>query len=224
MKGHKISESNRAAVELCLLSEAGAFVRNMDPMKKDKKERAFFAKYLSTIDEIEDDQFEKKENPVRENMRRMYKGAKKVNSPKSLRRKYEVELTCLRTFAKTIPGIGNLAELPSGSTQLRHMKMPLVQKLWKEKYPVRYLFNLSYDHTIDNSPPIRCDYCTRTKMTLITTILFSVQSKIEDSWWLTHLSCKYLLCCLVCKDARILTQSHVSNLLAKPGRRQGKRK
>ena len=33
MEGHMISESNRAAVELCLLSEAGAFVRNMDPMK-----------------------------------------------------------------------------------------------------------------------------------------------------------------------------------------------
>jgi hypothetical protein len=41
MEGHKISESNRAAVELCLLSEAGAFVRNMDPMKKEKK-RGFF--------------------------------------------------------------------------------------------------------------------------------------------------------------------------------------
>jgi hypothetical protein len=33
MEGHKISEFNHAAVELCLLSEAGAFVRNMDPMK-----------------------------------------------------------------------------------------------------------------------------------------------------------------------------------------------
>ena len=98
-EGHKISESNRAAVELCLLSEAGAFVRNMDPMKKDKKESAFFAKYLSIIDEIEDDQFENAET-VRENMRRMYKGAKKLNSPKSLWRKYEAELTCLRTFAK----------------------------------------------------------------------------------------------------------------------------
>ena len=32
MEGHKISDSNRAAVELCILSEAGAFVRNMDPM------------------------------------------------------------------------------------------------------------------------------------------------------------------------------------------------
>jgi hypothetical protein len=31
---------------------------------------------------------------------------------------------------------------------------------------------------------------------------FSVQSKIEDSWWLTHLSCKYLLFCLVRKDCK----------------------
>jgi hypothetical protein len=146
MEGHKICEANRAAVEICLLSEAGAFVRNMDPMKKDRKEGAFFAKYLSIIDEIEDDQFEDT-GLVRESMRRMYKGAKKANSSKSLWRKYEVELTGLRTFAKRIPGIGNLAELPSGSTQLRHMKMPLVQKLWKEKYPVRYLFRLSYDRT-----------------------------------------------------------------------------
>jgi len=42
MEGHKISESNRAAVKLCLLSEAGAFVRNMDPTKKDIKESVFF--------------------------------------------------------------------------------------------------------------------------------------------------------------------------------------
>jgi hypothetical protein len=122
----------------------------MDPMKKDKKERIFLAKYLSIIDDIEDDQFEDTENHVCENMRQMYKGAKKVLSLKSLWRKYEVELTGIRTFAKQIPGIGNLAELPSGSMQLRHMKMPLVQKLWKEKYPVRYLFNQSYDRTIDN--------------------------------------------------------------------------
>jgi hypothetical protein len=58
MEGQKICEANRAAVEICILSEAGAFVRNMDPMKKDRKEGAFFAKYLSIIDEIEDDQFE----------------------------------------------------------------------------------------------------------------------------------------------------------------------
>jgi hypothetical protein len=31
---------------------------------------------------------------------------------------------------------------------------------------------------------------------------FSVQSQIGDSWWLMHPSCKYLLCCLVCKDCK----------------------
>jgi hypothetical protein len=54
--------------------------------------------------------------------------------------KYETELTDLRSFAKEILGIGNLAELPSGSTQLRHMKKPLVQALWTAKHPVEILF------------------------------------------------------------------------------------
>jgi hypothetical protein len=167
------------------LSEAGAFVRNIDPMKKDKKESAFFAKYLSIIDEIEDDQFKNAET-VRENMCRMYKGAKEIKFSEESVAEIRRRLTCLRTFAKKIPGIGNLAELPSGSTQLRHMKMPLVQSLWKEKYPVRYLFNLSYDctSTIDNSPPIR----HQNKDDVDYDDPFSVQSKIEDSWWLTHQS------------------------------------
>jgi hypothetical protein len=37
MEGHKIGKSYCASVELYILSEAGAFVRDMDPMKKDKK-------------------------------------------------------------------------------------------------------------------------------------------------------------------------------------------
>ena len=80
---------------------------------------------------------------VREKMCQMYKGAKKEHTAQSLWRKYEQELTLLRTFAKKIPGIGNLEELPSGSTQLRHMKTPLVQSLWKEKNPVRNYFHLT---------------------------------------------------------------------------------
>jgi hypothetical protein len=143
----------------------------MDPIKNNKKESAFIAKYLSIVDEIEDDHFEEKES-VRENMRQRYKGANKDTSVQSLWRKYEAELTCLRTFAKIFPGIGNLAELPSGSTQLRHMKKRLAESLWKEKYPVRYLFHLIYDRTIDNSPPICCDSHTRTKTVLIMMIHF----------------------------------------------------
>ena len=177
MDGHKIRESNRAAVKLCLLSEAGAFVRNMDPMKKDIKERAFFDKYISIVNEIEDDQFVD-ETFVREKMRLMYKGAKKEHTATSLWRKYEQELTQLRTFAKKIPGIGNLAELPSGSTQLRHMKTPLVQSLWKEKNPVRNYRHLTsvtlFLLTRHNENAVIC----RTWMVLITMIhsLFSRQS------------------------------------------------
>jgi hypothetical protein len=134
MEGHKISESNCTSVELCNLSEAGAFVHGMDPMKKDKKEKAFLAKYVSIINEIEDKEFE--DALVRNNMRQRYKGAKKDNNGQSLWQKYKTELTNLRSFAKKVPGIGNLAELPSGRTQLRHTKKPLVQAFWTAKYPV----------------------------------------------------------------------------------------
>ncbi len=98
---------------------------------------------IAIVNEIEDDQFVD-EALVREKMRRMYKGAKKDHTAQSLWRKYEQELTLLRTFAKKIPGIGNLAELPSGSTQLWHMKTPLVRSLWKEKNPVRNYCHLTF--------------------------------------------------------------------------------
>ena len=147
-------------------------------MKKDKKERVYFAQYLSILHENEDDQFEDEESAC-ENMHLRYKGAKKDNSAQSLWQKYQAELTCLRTFAKIFPGIGNLAELPSGSTQLRHMNKPFVESLWKEKYPARYLFHLIYDRTIDNSPPICCDSHTRTKSVLITMIHFLSSRKYK---------------------------------------------
>ena len=199
MDGHKIRESNRAAVELCLLSEAGAFVRNMDPMKKDIKERAFFAKYILIVDEIEDDQFVDKAL-VREKMRRIYKGAKKDHTAQSLWRKYEQELTLLRTFAKKILGIGNLAELPSGSTQLRHMKTPLVQSLRKEKNPVRNYCHLT-SITLFLLPQRKC--CDSQNVAGVDyNDPFSVQSEIDDDWWLTNSSCKYMLCCLVRKDCK----------------------
>ena len=134
MDGNKISEANRAAVEVCISVEAGAAVRSMDPMKKDKKERAYFNRYMGILDEIEDDQFGNES--VREAMRRRYKKAKLDNNATRLWRKYESDLTELRNFAKKLPGVGSLSELPSASNQLRHMKMPLVQKLWIEKHPV----------------------------------------------------------------------------------------
>ncbi len=134
MEGNKIGESNCASVEICILSEAGAFVHNMDPMKKDKKEKAFFAKYVSIIDEIEDMEF--KNELIRSNMHQRYKGAKKNNNGQSQWQKYKTKLIGLRSFSQKNPGMGNLAELPSGSTKLRHMKKPLVQDLWTAKHLV----------------------------------------------------------------------------------------
>ncbi len=58
------------------------------------------------------------------------------NKPTRLWRKYESDLTEHCNFAKKLPGVRSLSELPSGSNQLRHMKTPLVQKLWIEKHPV----------------------------------------------------------------------------------------
>ena len=142
---------------------------------KDIKERAFFAKYISIVNEIEDDQFVN-EALVHENMRRRYKGAKKDHTAQNLWRKYEQELTLLRTFAKKIPGIGKLAELSSGSTQLRHMKTPLVESLWKEKNPVRNYFHLT-SITLFITHHNKNAVIRRTWMVLITMIhsLFSLK-------------------------------------------------
>ena len=99
---------------------AGAAVRGMDPMKKEKKERKYFNKYMAILDEIEDSMFS--HTNLRDSMHLRYKNAKKENTG--------------RNFAKKIPGVGGLSELPSGSNQLHHMKMPLVEALWCEKHPV----------------------------------------------------------------------------------------
>ena len=121
-------------MEVCISVEAGAAVRSMDAMKKEKKEAAFFNKYMGILEEIEDDQFE--DESVHQAMRRRYKLAKMDSNPARLWWKYESDLTELHNFAKKLPGVGSLSQLPSGSTQLKHMKMPLVHKLWTEKYQV----------------------------------------------------------------------------------------
>jgi hypothetical protein len=69
-------------------------------------------------------------------MRRRYKKAKMDNNSSQLWCKCESDFTELRNFTKKLPGAGSLSELPSASNQLRHMKMPLVNKLWIKKHPV----------------------------------------------------------------------------------------
>ncbi len=55
MGENKISKANRPSVEVCISVEAGAPVCSMDLMKKEKKEKAFFNKYVGILDKIEDD-------------------------------------------------------------------------------------------------------------------------------------------------------------------------
>jgi hypothetical protein len=82
LEGNKISKVNRAAIELCIFIEAGAAVRGMDVMYKQKKKAAFFSKYMEVLDEIEEDQFVSED--IRNVMRRRYKAAKADNTGKSL--------------------------------------------------------------------------------------------------------------------------------------------
>ena len=134
MEGAKITQQNRKAVEIAILVEAGTSVRNMDAMKKTKREEKLFSKYVSIINEIEDDRFG--DDSVRRDMLHKYKGAKAPHSGANLLRKLDLEMRDIRKFAAKFPGFNNPAELPSGTTQLRHMKKPVIAKLWRNHYPV----------------------------------------------------------------------------------------
>jgi len=52
-----ISEDNHKAVELVIMVEAGTTVREIDPMKKEVKEKAFLNSYVRIIQEIPDERF-----------------------------------------------------------------------------------------------------------------------------------------------------------------------
>jgi hypothetical protein len=168
-----ISEANHKAVELAIMVEAGTTVREMDPMKKEVKEKAFHNSYVSIIQEIPDERFE--HAAIGTAMLLAYKGARmKILEGGTLWRKYENELNEVRKFALKFPGVGNLSRLPSGTAQLQQMKRPLIIKLWKEKYPAES--GVDYDDDI------------------------SVWANIPEGWWLNHDVCKYILSCLVHKD------------------------
>ena len=83
-----ISDENCKAVELVIMIEAGTTVREMDPMKKEAKEKAFLNSYVSIIQEIPDERFD--QAAVRPAMLVAYKGArKKILEGGTLWRKYE---------------------------------------------------------------------------------------------------------------------------------------
>ena len=173
-----ISDENCKAVELVIMIEAGTTVREMDPMKKEAKEKAFLNSYVSIIQEIPDERFD--QAAVRPAMLVAYKGArKKILEGGTLWRKYKSELNEARKFALKFPGVGNLSKLPSGTAQLHQMKKPLIIKLWKEKYPDET--GVDYDDDV------------------------SLWQNIPDGWWLNHDVCKYILACLVHKDNKDIT-------------------
>ena len=71
--------------------EAGAAVCSMDPMKKERKEKVFFNKYMGILEEIEDDPF--RSDFICDAMCCCYKNAKLDNNGTQLWWKYESDLT-----------------------------------------------------------------------------------------------------------------------------------
>jgi len=125
MERAQISEDNRKAVELAIMVEAGTTIREMDPMKKEVKEKAFLNSYESIMQEIPDEHFQ--HAAIGPAMLLAYKGArKKILEGGTLWRKYENELNEVRKFVLKFLGVGNLSRLPSGTTQLQQMKRPLI--------------------------------------------------------------------------------------------------
>ena len=134
MEGERISQMNRKAVELVLLIEAGSYVRGLNPMRKPAMGDMILKKYQRLIQDIDPVHFVCES--VRVDMLAGYKGSKKNMTGETLWRKYEREMTEVKTFASKFPGINCPSELPSGSTQLLDMKRPYIIKLWSERYPV----------------------------------------------------------------------------------------
>jgi hypothetical protein len=147
-------------------------------MKKEATETAFLNSYMSIIQEIPNDRFDRA--AVCPMMLLAYKGArKKILEGGTVWRKYESELNEVRKFALKFLSVGNLSRLPSGTAQLHQMKKPLIIKLWKEKYPMET--SVDYDDDV------------------------SVWQNIPDGWWLNHDAYKYILSYLVHKDNKDIT-------------------
>ena len=134
MDGELIVEENRKSVELAVMVEAGANVREMGVMTKELHANRFHSEYTSILNEIPDSRFG--EEGLRMSMTHRFKGMRKGEmTAENLLRKYKTELTGLRRFAYKFTGVGNLSKLPSGTAQLQQLRKPLVAKLWVERNP-----------------------------------------------------------------------------------------
>ena len=134
MAGSLIGLSNRSAVEACIFMEVGTAIRDLDTMKVPQMEELFYSKYMAVVRSIPADQFI--DESVRNSMLERYVGAKKVNTGRSLFRKYKTHTTEIRKFGLNFPEIKSMNNLPSGTTQLSQMKSPLITKLWIAANPV----------------------------------------------------------------------------------------
>ncbi len=95
MERELIKDENRKSVELAIMVEAGANVREMGVMTKELRANRFQSEYISIISEISDSRFE--DDSLRASMQHRFKGMRKGEmTAENLLRKYENELTTLR--------------------------------------------------------------------------------------------------------------------------------
>ncbi len=113
-----IENGNRKVVELAIMVEVGIHTREMDPIKKEEKERDFLSEYLNIICEILDGNFE--DPSVCQAMLTAYKGARKkeLDDGGQMWRYYEDQLNELHKFRYKFPGVGSISKLPSGTLSL----------------------------------------------------------------------------------------------------------
>ena len=86
-----IALSNCSAVEEYVFMEVGTVIRDSDIMKVPQIEELFSNKYMAVIHSIPDNRFI--DESVRLNMLEQYLGAKKINTGRSLFRKYKAHTT-----------------------------------------------------------------------------------------------------------------------------------
>jgi hypothetical protein len=127
MAGSLIRLSNRSAVEACIFMEVGTAIRDLDTMKVPQMEDMFSSKYTAVVRPIPANQFI--DESVQNSMLERYTGAKKVNTGRSLFRKYKTHTTEIRKFGLNFSGIKSMNKLPSGTNQLSQMKLPVITKL-----------------------------------------------------------------------------------------------
>ncbi len=88
---------NCKSIECAILFEVGTSVKNMDCMKKDKQEKAYYSKYVTFVKEIKDNEFVL--DYVYQDMLLAYKGSKKSLTRMSLMHKLKSKSADMKKFS-----------------------------------------------------------------------------------------------------------------------------